>query len=343
MSGNRLFDINEFKRRKLPKEQDIIDQWVGDRNIPIVSILCITFNHKEYIDDALLGFLTQKTSFPFELVVHDDASTDGTSEVVRSYAAKYPNIIKPVIRKENQYSQGRGATKSSYSYLKGRYVALCEGDDFWFCESKIEQQVSLLEKRPDAVMSGHATLTLDIASGKNYDNILADFDGGWVCEHKKLSSMHTSSLVMKRIEYTKSIKEYGDFPGSDEALRMLMSLKGDVIYIPQVMSLYRKGVEGSWTLRLKDKKMALLNFNKQLSFLDELELIAGSINEKKIKKIKESQVFSLLYVLRSHNDYEGCVKKFISNKRLFTFKSYIKFVLLFIFGVKNYSLLTRKL
>ncbi|AFJ01907.1 glycosyltransferase [Methylophaga frappieri] len=93
--------------RNLRSQTEIMASWEGDLSSPVVSICCITYNHDAYIEDALEGFLIQETDFPFEILIHDDASTDRTADIIREYEAAYPNLIKPIYQVENQYSQGK--------------------------------------------------------------------------------------------------------------------------------------------------------------------------------------------------------------------------------------------
>lgn len=120
---------------------------------PKVAIRCITYNHEPYIRDALEGFVMQKTNFPFVAVVHDDASTDGTADIIREYAAKYPDIIKPLYETENQYSKGDGSMSRMMNRAVldtgAKYVALCEGDDYWTDPLKLQKQVDFLEAHPE--------------------------------------------------------------------------------------------------------------------------------------------------------------------------------------------------
>lgn len=117
---------------------------------PLVSISCITYNHVNYIKDAIEGFLMQKTSFKFEVLIHDDASNDGTEEIIRDYEAKYPNIIKPLYETENQWIKGRiGSAIFNFPRAHGKYIALCEGDDYWTDPYKLQKQVDFLENNAD--------------------------------------------------------------------------------------------------------------------------------------------------------------------------------------------------
>lgn len=116
----------------------------------LVSIKCLTYNQEKYIAQCLEGFVMQKTDFRFEAVVHDDASTDGTASVIREYAEKYPDIIKPIYQTENQYSKKDGSlNRIVCSHLKGKYVAICEGDDYWTDPLKLQKQVDFMEANPD--------------------------------------------------------------------------------------------------------------------------------------------------------------------------------------------------
>lgn len=124
---------------------------------PLVSICSITYNHAPYIRQCLDGFLMQKTKFRYEIIIHDDASTDGTTEIIKEYAEKHPDLITPISQKENQYSKGiRGMfPRFCFPHAKGKYIALCEGDDYWTDPLKLQKQVDFLESHPEYVLCGH--------------------------------------------------------------------------------------------------------------------------------------------------------------------------------------------
>lgn len=122
-----------------------------------VSVCCVTFNHVNYIRDALDGFLSQQTDFCVEILVHDDASTDGTSEVIAEYAQRYPGVIKSIIQTENQYSQGVNVLGVLRESAQGEYLAYCEGDDYWQDPEKLLQQARYLDAHPEIVMVGQST------------------------------------------------------------------------------------------------------------------------------------------------------------------------------------------
>lgn len=128
---------------------------LDDREV-MVSIKCLTYNHEPYIRQCLEGFVKQKTNFRFEAIVHDDASTDKTAEIVKEYAEKYPSIIKPIFEVENQYSKRDGTlTKIVNAHMRGKYVAMCEGDDYWTDPLKLQKQVDFMEANEEYAICCH--------------------------------------------------------------------------------------------------------------------------------------------------------------------------------------------
>ena len=140
--------------------------------LPIVSVICFVYNHEKYLREALNGFLMQKINFQYEVVIHDDASTDNSASIIKEYEEKYPEIIKPIYQTENQYSLEKGrATHICFSKAKGKYIAMCEGDDYWTDPLKLQKQVDFLEANPDYVICGHQRNVIKnnlIISSKEY-------------------------------------------------------------------------------------------------------------------------------------------------------------------------------
>lgn len=145
---------------KLRTEEEIIATWKGDIKNPLVSVCCSTFNHAPYIEDAIKGFLIQETDFPIEVWIHDDASHDGTAEILLEYQKAYPRIINLIVQPENIYSKGDSPYAVIDSNLKGKYVALCEGDDYWVDVSKLQKQFDYLEKHSHVVVCSHNAVTV---------------------------------------------------------------------------------------------------------------------------------------------------------------------------------------
>lgn len=134
-------------------EEEIVSGWQSGASV-LASVCCITYNQKNFIREAIDSFLIQDTDFPFEVIVHDDASTDGTTEIVLEYARKYPRLVRTIIQTENQYSQG-GLINPRFVFPKarGKYIAICEGDDYWTDRTKLQKQVMFLENNPEYVIT----------------------------------------------------------------------------------------------------------------------------------------------------------------------------------------------
>ncbi|WP_165771508.1 glycosyltransferase [Vreelandella nigrificans] len=122
---------------------------------PVVSVVCATYNHVDFIEDAIKGFVAQKTDFPFEVIIHDDASTDGTQEVIKKYARKYPELIRPIYQIENQYSQGKRVGQLVKVSNSTKYIASCEGDDYWTDSNKLQLQFDFMESNPEYSVCYH--------------------------------------------------------------------------------------------------------------------------------------------------------------------------------------------
>lgn len=121
----------------------------------LLTIRCLVYNHEPYLRQCLDGFVMQKTNFRFRAVVHDDASTDGSAQIIKEYAEKYPEIIFPIYEEENQFSKGDGSLRriiNKYTMVS-KYMAYCEGDDYWTDPNKLQMQVDYLESHPDVVYS----------------------------------------------------------------------------------------------------------------------------------------------------------------------------------------------
>lgn len=182
---------------------------------PLVSISTITFNHAPYIRKCLDGFLIQKTNFGFEVLIHDDASTDGTEEIIREYEAKYPDIIKPLYEEENQWVKGRrGSAVFNFPRAKGKYIALCEGDDYWIDPLKLQKQVDFLEANPEYVLTCHRYKVLDhekkIWSGDNADKLFKGDIKGFTFDY---SIKHWITKTLTLVFRKDALFEYEKYKG----------------------------------------------------------------------------------------------------------------------------------
>ena len=144
----------------------ITDQAWPEGTVPVVSIYSLAYNHEPFVRQCLEGFLMQETTFPVEILIHDDASTDNTANIIREYEARYPRLIKPIYQTENQYSKGRGpAPIRAYPGKRGRYLAVCEGDDYWTSPLKLQKQVDFLDQHSEYSFCWTRFKTLDGKTG----------------------------------------------------------------------------------------------------------------------------------------------------------------------------------
>lgn len=154
------------ERVSLRSQAEILSSWEDSQERPLVSICCQTYNHELYIEDAIIGFLSQETDFPFEILIHDDASTDGTTDIIRKYEELYPKLIKPIYQVENQYSKGKRPFPFNHRRASGEYIAICEGDDYWTDSKKLQTQVDILESQLDVSICYHKALIKNDASNE---------------------------------------------------------------------------------------------------------------------------------------------------------------------------------
>lgn len=219
----------------------------------IVSIKCLVYNHAPYIRQCLDGFVMQKTNFAFEAIVHDDASTDGTQDIIREYAEKYPDVIKPIYETENQYSKRDGSLRRIMNEAispSTKYIALCEGDDYWIDPYKLQKQVDFLETHPDYTMVCNRT---KLYSEKKKAFIGENYCYNHNCTIKTKDVIYRSGLFISTcsIIYRKEIKDnYPDYcikcAVGDYPLQIMAAMKGKVYYFNNVMSVYRVQNSNSW-------------------------------------------------------------------------------------------------
>lgn len=219
-----------------------------------VSIVCNVFNHGKYIRDALEGFVSQQTDFPFEVLVHDDASTDNSASIIREYEDKYPEIIKPIYQTVNQYSQ-RVPINVTFQIprIRGKYVAVCEGDDYWTDPLKLQKQVDFLEANPEYTMCATSTVWLDMRTGEESFRCKTEKDRDVSLEEiilEKKGRIFQYATIMVKQEYFCQRQDWmRHFGVGDTPLAIYAATKGKVRMLADVTAVYRNHAEGSWTSR----------------------------------------------------------------------------------------------
>ncbi len=233
----------------------------------LVSVNCIAYNQEDYIAQALDSILAQQTSFSFEVLVHDDASTDKTASIIRRYAQDYPNMIKPVFQTENQHSKGiRVGTIFNLPRARGKYIAYCEGDDFWIDPFKLQKQVNYLESSPECSFCFHAVQVVN-RQGKPTGQLMRPYHESRSVPIEDIIKgggrfLGTNSTVYRRELMNQPPEFYLHAPVGDFPLVLYLATQGTVYYFDEIMSVYRTGVPGSWTNSMvssRDKQLKVRN------------------------------------------------------------------------------------
>ncbi len=250
---------------------------VSDSSIK-VSILCLTFNQKAYIRDALDSFVSQITDFSYEILVHDDASDDGTREIVQEYERRFPDKFRPVYQTENQYSKGVNIFEEILvPRARGTYLAVCEGDDYWTDRKKLQKQADFLDRHPDYSACTHSTKIINCINGRA--RIYHPARHSYTLKPEDVilwdrNCFQTSSLMYRKLYAYKpremNAGEVGDYP-----LALWLLSQGRIYYMKEVMSVYRKMAAGSWSEKrnkmnqLEAKRSLVKAVNRMLCYYDD--------------------------------------------------------------------------
>lgn len=281
---------------------------------PLVSIRCLVYNHEDYIRDTLEGFVNQKTSFKFEAIVHDDASTDRSQSIIKEYADKYPDIIKPILEVENQYSKHDGSLRNIVnSACKGKYYAYCEGDDYWKDPYKLQKQIDFLERHPQYSMC--CTNASILSGDKELD--WKRFDETCDISIERMISGGGSLISTCTQVYRKEVIEtydkldfclrcaVGDYP-----LQILSTLLGKVHYIHEKTSVYRYQAKGSWTIK-SQRTPILKQLDGWKSQIVMLQGLDGFSKGRYHRVFVETEIGLVDWLCRTHiSDYKAILNGF---------------------------------
>ena len=263
-----------------------------------LTIQCLVYNHEPYLRQCLDGFVMQKTNFRFEAVVHDDASTDGSVAIIREYAEQYPDIIKPIYESENQYSKGDGSLHSIMrNAMKGKYVAICEGDDYWTDPNKLQIQFDFMESHPDYSMCFH-DVNIKAEKGRTLYDVFGklenrDYTG---IENMEKWSVPTCSIVCRGDIY-KTMPANPKFTMGDNVLILHCSQNGKIRCIPEKMGVYRL-TSTSWIGGQSSKAQRYKYISHYYGLIEEFE----ECRCKQMYELMEIQYFQLLTIIKSEDD-----------------------------------------
>lgn len=278
----------------------------------VVSVICLAYNHEKYIKECLDSIINQITTFKFEVVINDDASTDDTANIIEEYEKKYPELIKAIYQKENQYSQGVAIIEEKMlDYASGKYVAFCECDDKWTDLKKLQRQYEYMEKHPECSMCVHNTVIHDLSGTQNDVNF-----NSWNKEHILTQEevfmawkVHTSSYFVRKEDAYRP-KEFRKYWFGDYVRLTLAYTEGNIVALPYIMSQYNYGVKTGALhavdySKLQERKAQVLS---RKDFLENL----NKRTQKRFSKIIDKRI--RLTTLEADTLYEKDVIKYSKNK-----------------------------
>lgn len=275
----------------------------------MVSICCLVYNHEKYLRKCLNGFMMQKTNFKFEVLIHDDASTDGSADIIREYEKKYPDIIKPIYQKENQYSKGvKISWTFQYPRARGKYIAFCEGDDFWTSPYKLQRQFDYMQTNKNVGICVHqvARYSMESKFFSFQTNQFADRDysvdevilgGGGLFGTNSYFLRTKDLLAMPSCFYMKGM---GDFQ-----LVVYGTICGGCHFMKEVMSCYRTDVRSSFTDRHKNDLELRIEFCKNK--LDMLDRVNEYYGKKYDNSIRQNASVTEYYLKMYLNEKNGSI------------------------------------
>lgn len=286
-------------------------------NIPLVSIICLTYNEQEFVRDTFDSFLSQKTNFPFEILVYDDASTDNTPKIVQEYYQNYPNLFRITLYKENNFKKGLGfyGLRVGFSEARGKYIAYCEGDDYWCDEYKLQKQVEFLESNKQYEVCAHETIIRNDLDNREDGtlfthtnvNIFIDRTKKDIYKFKDTLTgniFHISSMVFRNIpirwpEWINTVTAL------DMILFMILAEKGDIYLMRDVMSVYRNNKYSITSTQNQFKNQIEFN-NVSMELLDKMNDYWQGKYNKYISKIKARYLISNMfcYLSKSFRNYK---------------------------------------
>lgn len=270
----------------------------------MVSILCTVYNHEKFLRKCLDGFVNQKTDFKFEIVIHDDNSTDDSKQIIREYEKLYPDLFIAVYSNENQFSKGIGIMPDIlFPRAHGKYIAVCEGDDYWISEDKLQLQYNYMETHPECSMCTHNSIFHDL-SGVKKDRLFNKWKEVHPLSDEEVffeGNVHTSSYFIRR-EYFRCPVEMKSQYWFSDYVRLTYSYScGSVVALPQIMSVYNFNNPSGVMYNNRAGGVDLLNKKRLdvISYLQEFNIFTNKRFEKVIDlRIKRTE-FEVL--VNSHN------------------------------------------
>lgn len=310
-------------------------------NIVVVSICCVTFNHENYIRQCLDGFVMQKTNFAFEILVHDDASTDNTASIVKEYEAKYSHLFRCVYQTENQFAKQNTLINILFKMARGNYIAICEGDDYWTDPYKLQKQVDFLEENRGVTLCSHKSSIVNEIDGTTHKTTPSERTEDATLTTKDIIDywyMPTASYVFRRSAL--NIHEFSRLTEGlmfgDLALVYYLSWKGNIFYSDTVMSVYRHNKNGiTATHGERESEIYLTRLNEhQIIFMKRFNELTNLQHNRQLAKIISLKMLNLSDLYYVQKEYKKAIKTlkdcFLFNSKIVFYRPRIFFAILIV-------------
>lgn len=317
--------IDRFLNQKLLEKENNLHM-LQEKNVtktPLVSVHCLTFNHEKYIARCLDSILMQMVDFDVEILVHDDCSTDKTAKIIKEYQKKYPNIIKPIFEKENIYSRTNNFVEIAEILFRastGKYIAFCEGDDYWTNQYKLFYQANILEKYQKCSFCVHRVSVKTLSSDYKTDGQLPLFnmkssminDLNFIALISDRYAFQTSSYFFKKTDYSILFSEKPLYmkimPTFDEVILRHCGSSGVTCFLNKIMSEYSQYNEGSWSNNHKKQN----NKDLRLACFEAVKEFDVYSNKKYHKSCEKMILKNQVYLFIQNKEYS----LIFNNKRL---------------------------
>jgi len=302
-------------------EKEITDQWKS-HDMPLVSMCCITYNHEEFIAQALDSMLIQETDFPFEIIIRDDCSTDNTRNIIQDYAEKFPHIITTILERENQYSKGVNPLVPAYEKAKGKYVTILEGDDYWRDKLKLQKQVDFLENNSEYVLSHHNSIVVD--ENNHLVSKMKNLSPEDYTQEQMLCGevfILTNTVMFRKVENISS-EQLDNVLSADMVLWHLLGYHGKSKYQEDIMyAAYRVHSGGVWSTL--DEVKRFVNSIKTIQVL--MNLLPDNYNrlKRKMEKKLTKRIITRLFhsIKRLHfKEFWNLIRFTVKSENLSIFK-----------------------
>lgn len=281
----------------------------------LVVIHCLVYNHEPYLRDCFEGFVMQKTNFRFVAIVHEDCSTDNSAAIIREYEAKYPDIFRPIYETENQWSKHDGSLErimnAAIDATAAKYIAMCEGDDYWTDPNKLQKQVDYMESHPECAVCFHPVMVHDQRTGEEYPDTLTKVPQiTTIHDLARLNNyIHTPSVMYRyNPKVSEKMSQLGKLGVGDYLSHMLYAENGNICKLPDYMAVYRQGV-GVWTGPNSDGEKNMFTWIVAISKLSSV------LQDKEAQRLIDEQIDSMVReLLTYHRDTEKQLLQIRSSK-----------------------------